>query len=117
MIILTGWPLQFGLIGLSLFSVFDERSDDIIQTTNTSLAVSDGANKILEDQNFDKMMESLGDDEILSYLKNNGEDVNAALVASVSEDKILPSEDAYYLDENALDNLLNELNINKTGNN
>ncbi len=106
-----------GLLGLSLFSVFDERSNDIIQTTNTPMAVLDNANKILENKNFDKMIESLGDDEILSYLKNNGEDVNAALVASVSEDKTLPDEDAYYMDENALDNILSELNIGKTGNN
>ena len=106
-----------GLLGLSLFSVFDEKSTPTSQISNTTFAISDDSNKILENQNFDKMMESLGDDEILSYLKNNGEDVNAALVASVSEDKILPNEDAYYIDENALDNLLSELNINKTGNN
>lgn len=106
-----------GLLGLSLFSIFDDKSTHVSQTTTTTFAVSDDTNKILENENFDKMMESLGDDEILSYLKNNGEDVNAALVASISEDKILPNVDAYYIDENALDNLLTELNINKPGNN
>ena len=36
---------------------------------------------------------------LLTILRKNGEDVNAALVASVSEDKKLPDEEEYIFDD------------------
>ena len=63
------------------------------------------------DKNFDEAVSNISDDDIIAYLKESGEDVNAALVASVADDKNLPEEVDYLINDKTLDNLLNELNI------
>jgi hypothetical protein len=111
-----------GVLGLSLFSIFDKKAG--IENTATALVLIDDtkdiletANGILKNNTFDQTMESLGDEEIVGYLQKNGEDVNAALVASVTDEKSLPSEDAYFIDGNTLDNFLNEQHIVQISNN
>jgi hypothetical protein len=105
-----------GILGLSLFSLFDNKTvhENIPQSSSSIFAQ---AAEILKNNSFDKTMESLGDDEIINYLNNDGEDVNAALVASVTDEKTLPEEDAYFIDEKTLDNFLSEQNIVQPGNN
>jgi hypothetical protein len=104
-----------GLLGLSLFTTFNKK-DDKLDTTQSALVMAD-ADLILKNNNFDQELESLGDKDIVQYLQSNGEDVKAALVASVTDEKTLPSEEEYYLDDQALDNFLNQLNISQTINN
>lgn len=104
-----------GLLGLSLFTTFNKK-DDKIDTAQSELVMAD-ANLILKNNNFDQELESLGDNDIVQYLQSNGEDVKAALVASVTDEKNLPSEEEYYLDDQTLDNFLNQLNIPQTINN
>ncbi|MEO8771527.1 MAG: hypothetical protein ABI402_15635 [Ferruginibacter sp.] len=105
-----------GILGLSLFSFFDNKTtkENISQSSSTMFAQ---AAEILKNNSFDKTMEALGDDEIVNYLKNDGEDVNAALVASVTDEKTLPEEDAYFIDEKTLDNFLIEQNVVQSSNN
>jgi hypothetical protein len=87
-----------GFIGLSVISIFDKKGEtDFIQPkTETAF-------------NFDEAFSTLTDADIVSYLQKEGQDVNAALVASVSDDKSLPDQEDYLTDENTLDNLLNQL--------
>lgn len=104
-----------GLMGLSIISLLNNRQN----TEKPSIAMTDvitDANKMLKEGDLEKQFSSLSDADIVNYLEENGEDVNAALVASVSEDKNLPDEEEYIFDDKTLDNLLNELNIkdNKT---
>ncbi len=87
-----------GLMGLSVISVFDkkERADSIKISHEVAF-------------NFDEAFSTLTDADIVNYLQKEGQDVNAALVASVSDDKSLPDQEDYLTDENTLDNLLNQL--------
>lgn len=87
-----------GFIGLSVISIFDKKgeTDSIQPKTETAF-------------NFDEAFSTLTDADIVNYLQKEGQDVNAALVASVSDDKSLPDQEDYLTDENTLDNLLNQL--------
>ena len=44
-----------------------------------------------------------------NYLEENGHDVNAALVASLTEDEIILENDELLIDEEATNNYLNQL--------
>ncbi|MEP6673771.1 MAG: hypothetical protein ABJA78_01400 [Ferruginibacter sp.] len=52
---------------------------------------------------------NISDADIVKYLQSNGEDVNAALVASMGDEKNLPSSEDYLLDDKTLDNFLNNI--------
>lgn len=115
-----------GIIGFSLFNTFDNSSNIKVAQTNpigpvvhvqVDQEVLKKANEILKSNSFDKEVEALNEEDIVRYLKNNGEDVNAALVASVTYEKNLPDEEEYFMDEKTLENFLNEQNIVQTSNN
>ena len=89
-----------GILGLSVVSIVDKRQQDKIFPETAALNL-----------NFDEALANVSDDDIVAYLQKGGEDVNAALVASASEDKNLPEQVDYLTDDKTLDNLLNELNI------
>ncbi|MEJ7609704.1 MAG: hypothetical protein WKF88_00855 [Ferruginibacter sp.] len=70
------------------------------------------ANEILKTGSFENEMNSLSDNDIVKYLKENGEDINAALVASsLTDETKLPEASDYLTDENTLDDYLNENNL------
>lgn len=83
------------------------------KTNSETLAVVKEANKILETNSFDATFASVSDKDIEKYLSQNGEDVNAALVAASINDEntTLPEADDYLIDDNTLDNFLNENNL------
>jgi hypothetical protein len=83
------------------------------KTNNETLAVVKQANEILKTNSFDAAFASVSDKDIEKYLSQNGEDVNAALVASsIDDDNItLPDADDYLLDDKTLDNFLNDNNL------
>lgn len=104
-----------GLMGLSVISLLNNKQN----TEKPSIAMADvmkDANNMLKQGDLEKEFSSLSDSDIVNYLEQSGEDVNAALVASATEEKNLPDEDEYILNDKTLDNLLNELKIqdNKT---
>lgn len=104
-----------GIIGLSLFNMMNHKTR-VEASTGNSLAFLDNAKDILKNNSFDAVMGSLDEDEIAGYLKSEGEDVNAALVASLTDEKNLPTEEAYFLDDKALDNFLTEQHISENNN-
>lgn len=90
-----------GMLGLSVISIVDKR-----QAENS---LGDPAAVNL---NFEEALSDVSEEDIVAYLKESGEDVNAALVASATDSKNLPDEMDYITNDNTLDNLLHELNIN-----
>ena len=99
-----------GIIGLSVFNVFDnkEKIDKPLQ----SEAVMAKANEIIKNKTFDIELQNVSDNEIEQFLTESGQDVNAALVASVIDDNNLPASDEYLVDDKTLDEYLNKLNLN-----
>jgi len=60
--------------------------------------------------NVDAELASLSNDDIANYLETNGENIDAKTLAGTTlDDKNLPSEDDYLLDDKALDNFLNNI--------
>ena len=98
-----------GMIGVGLFFMTTSNTGE----KNNLASLLEEANVILKNGAFDSEMEKLSDDDIVNYLNLNGSDVNAALVASISDDKKLPNEEEYLYDDQTLDNFLKEINIKK----
>ncbi|MBC7866825.1 MAG: hypothetical protein H7X88_04755 [Gloeobacteraceae cyanobacterium ES-bin-316] len=97
-----------GFIAFSTFFMLNKDSG----VANTQTAVMTEASQIIKANSFDKEMNSISDDAIVAFLENKGQNVEAALVASLVDDKNLPDADEYLLNENALDDILNTLELN-----
>ncbi len=102
-----------GLLGLSIVNIVDNNKavDPLITTAETTLG-STQQNSLALNGNFDEALKNISDNEIEQYLQKNGQDVNAALVAS-STDEVdrLPEASDYLLDENTLENYLKQNNF------
>ena len=97
-----------GLLGFSIFNYVNKPAT----LSNENLAMVKAGNDILIKGSFDKELEAITDKDLENYLSANGEDVNAALVAStIDDDDKLPDAADYFLDENTLDNFLKENNL------
>lgn len=103
-----------GILGLSLFSVLNNANDPI--ETSSPVVVAE-ASKILQENAFDQVMNSVTDEEITQYLQSNGQDVNTALMASLSDETELPDADEYIYDDQTLDRLMKDLHISQTAQN
>ena len=67
--------------------------------------------------NVDKELDKVSDDDMIKYLENNGENVDAITVASKTLDENdLPSQSDYLNDDKALDNYLDNVNTNNSKN-
>jgi hypothetical protein len=102
------------ILSVGIFNGLNNKQGSFTNATETGLAAS--SDDALQN-GIEKALESLDDEEIINYLKNDGDDVNAALVASLTEEKNLPEEVEYMLNENTLDNLLQSYNIELSKNN
>lgn len=99
-----------GIIGLSVLSIFNNKTN-----TNNSLlpaTVMAHAGEIIKTNSFDKELNSVSDKDIQQYLEQQGQDVNAALVASSTDNNNLPSPEDYIIDDKTLDDYLNKINLN-----
>lgn len=105
-----------GILGFSLMTFLDNKSGNSFSSSANLVAINE-ANRILKNGDFEKEMDAISDDAIVSYLKENGQDVSAALVASVTDENTLPAEDEYIIDEKTLDNFLNEYHISQHSSN
>lgn len=103
-----------GLLGISVMNVIDQEHapSEPAFSENVSAVVAD-ANKIIKNGTFNSELNSVSDQDIEQYLKQSGQDVNAAVVASAASDDAaaLPEASDYLLDENALDDYLNTNNL------
>ncbi|MEX1202700.1 MAG: hypothetical protein WEA59_05630 [Ferruginibacter sp.] len=88
------------------------------KNTEITSAVTDSvykeAEKILIRNSFDQEMLSISDAAIVAFLEDKGQNVKAALVASltdVTDASQLPDASDYIMNENALDEILNTLEL------
>lgn len=100
-----------GILGLSILFVFNKKNEAIGPSAQTSAAMTE-AMQIIKANNFDKEMEAISDASIVAFLEDKGQDVEAALVASLADEKELPDADDYLFNENALNDVLNRLDLN-----
>ena len=102
-----------GLVGLGIVNIFN--NDNTATNITTTAKVTSGTNlpnTILMNGSFDEALKSVSDIEIEEYLQQSGQDVNAALVASSTDDvDKLPEATDYLLDENVLENYLKKNNL------
>ena len=101
------------LLGISLFVIINGKKSEPPAIVSSSIIMQE-ANRILLNNTFEKEMENVNDNDVVGYLEENGHDVNAALVASLEDEKSLPEEEDYFFDEKTLDNYLKIQNIYNT---
>ncbi len=92
-----------GLVGLSLFTVFNKDGKEV---SNDNVATMQMASKIIENNSFDKELNQLDGATIEAYLQEHGQDVNAALVAASTDGSNLPAPLDYIIDDNTLNDFL-----------
>ncbi len=102
-----------GLLGLTLFNIVNKKE---VVVTAQETAKNDTSQKIknamLQTGSFDEALQNINSNEIEQYLQQNGQDVNAALVASTTDDESkLPEAADYLLNENTLDEFLDKNNL------
>ena len=102
-----------GLLGLSIVNIVDRNNPQTtIKTTVETITGATKPNTVLMNGSFDEALQNVSDNEIEQYLQKSGHDVNAALVASSTDDvDKLPEATDYLLDENVLENYLKENNL------
>lgn len=102
-----------GLLGLSIVNIVDKNNtQESIKTTAETITGTTKPNTVLMNGSFDEALQNVSDNEIEQYLQKSGHDVNAALVASSTDDvDKLPEATDYLLDENVLENYLKENNL------
>lgn len=100
-----------GFLAISAFFVWNQGSKPSLSADN--LAAIKKADAIIKTNSFDKELASISDADIVNFLESKGQDVDAALVASLTDnDKVLPDADDYLFDENTLDKVLKDLDLN-----
>jgi hypothetical protein len=99
-----------GFIAISAFFVLNQDKSPL---SSDNLAAIKKADAIIKTNSFDKELASISDADIVNFLESKGQDVDAALVASLTDnDKALPEADDYLFDENTLDEVLKDLDLN-----
>ena len=101
-----------GLLGFGIYSNINQSYKNENHTINSS-AVSKESDTILKNNSFDELLSQINDDDAICFLEENGHDINAALIASLEDENILPSAIDYLGDEQKLNIYLKDLNITK----
>lgn len=108
----TGWfkyAAAAVFTGIIAFGAFKFTSS----STKLDAATKEGI-EIAKQNRFDAELEKVADEDIIKYLQAEGSDVETALVALVAttiDEKELPSQEDYLLDEKALDNFLENVDL------
>jgi hypothetical protein len=86
-------------------------------STNTKMdAVTKEGMAIAKDNKFEEVLTNVAEEDIIQYLQKEGADVETALVAQTIDEKDLPSQEDYLLDEKALDNFLDNIDVKDLNN-
>jgi hypothetical protein len=106
----TGWfkyaaaAVFTGIIAFGTFK-FTSTGTKLDAATKTGI-------EIAQQNRFDAELEKVADEDIIKYLQAEGSDVEASLVATAIDEKELPSQEDYLLDEKTLDNFLENVDLN-----
>ncbi len=98
-----------GIIGLSIFFVLNNGP---VKPSAETAAVMTEASEIIKNNSFDKELANISDDAIVAFLESKGQNVEAALVASLTDDKNLPDATDYLINENTLNDVLKTIDLN-----
>ncbi len=98
-----------GVIGLSVFFVLNNGP---VKPSAETAAVMIEANEIIKTNSFDQELANISDDAIVAFLESKGQNVEAALVASLTDDKNLPDATDYLINENTLNDVLKTIDLN-----
>ncbi len=91
-----------------------------VPTISTSLAMLDESiekGKTMNDQQFEETLQKLSPADIAKYLENNGDITDVATLGNNIDEKGLPNEDDYIVNEQTLDNFIKAINNNSAINN
>lgn len=92
-----------GLIGFAIVINLPKKQDEGISL------IEKEAKEIILNNSFESEFEQIDEKEMANYLEENGHDVNAALVASLTEEEISLDNDELMYDEEAVDHYLTDL--------
>ena len=105
-----------GIITLGVFKF----TNNTTTPKGTEFAALDPSVKIgldiVKQKTFDQELAKVTDADIINYLKENGESLDIAAVTNNIDEKQLPSQDDYLLDEKALDNFLDGVTVSDLNN-
>lgn len=99
-----------GLIAISAYFMLNNNGNFASADSN-HMAVMKEAKQIIKEGSFEDELNSISDAAIVNFLESKGQDVEAALVASLTNEKELPSADEYLFDDNTLDNVLKTIDL------
>ena len=99
-----------GLIGYSVYNKFfftsTEKENDKEWQQSFKLSKA-----IIQKNEFDLFLNQLDDNAIVDFLQENGHDINAALLASITETEKINDVNEYFCDDENLSLMLNDLSI------
>jgi hypothetical protein len=106
------------IASLQLFNIQDTTSGDNIAASAGNLpAYVQLASHYKTPKQLDQGIASLTDDEIAKYLEKNTSILDDETLVKNTDTKELPTPDDYLLDDNALDNYLQKINVESTNKN
>jgi hypothetical protein len=95
--------------GLALGVYKYSNQPKVEETTNVAMDPSIEKGKVMDDKKFTETLNNLSADEIVNYLQRNSSESDIAVLRSNVDDKSLPKEEDYLLDDKTLDNFLKEI--------
>lgn len=91
--------------GIITFGAFKfTTTNKLDDTTKQGLAIA-------KNNSFDIELNKLTDEDIVKYLSNSSTDADVALLINVVDENELPTQEDYLIDEKALDNFLDNVNL------
>jgi hypothetical protein len=103
-------------LGVYKFAGNDSSTSPISVPVATIIDPAIEAGQKMNEQQFNEALKNLSEDAIVQYLEKNGSEADVAVLTDNIDEKSLPSEDDYLLDDQALEKYLNTIE-NKTLNN
>jgi hypothetical protein len=103
-------------LSLGIFKIAHKSTDSTPVAIAMVLNPSIQKGKAMNDQQFNDALNKLSADEIAGYLEKNGDESDIAELSANIDDKSLPKQDDYILDQSALEKYLSDDNANQTAN-
>lgn len=99
-----------GALALGIYKYSNKSLPVTIDPSSTAqLDPSIEKGKAMDEQKFNETLNSLSEEEIVNYLQKNNSETDIAILSSDVEEKNLPSQEDYLLDNQTLDNFLKEI--------
>lgn len=102
-----------GIMAIGAYNYQSQNTNTAPIAVNTA-AINQTADSILKHNAFEATLDNISNEEIEQYLLAQGTDVQAALVATATENDDLPSELDYLVEESTLNDYLKQLNIDNS---